>query len=330
MKILVIRFSSIGDIVLTSPVLRCLKQQLGAEVHFLTKERFCGLVQHNPHVDRVFALGSSLGGLIASLRQQRYDWVIDLHHNLRSRWVKWALCRPSRSFYKANLEKWLLVNLKVDVMPNHHVVHRYLYTVQELGVHYDGQGLDFFVPPEEEVNLSHWEGPPPPYVAFVIGANHATKRLTEEKTVAVCQHLALPAILLGGAGDALRGERVARQVGSHVYNACGRLTLHQSASVVRQAEVVLTHDTGLMHIAAAFRKPIVSLWGNTVPRFGMYPFYPDGLDLNLSFEVDGLPCRPCSKIGYERCPQGHFRCMSDLDALAIAAAVNDRYRTLRA
>jgi ADP-heptose:LPS heptosyltransferase len=324
MKILVIRLSSIGDIVLTSPVLRCLKQQLGAEVHFLTKERFAAIVQPNPNVDKVFALRGSLSEVIAPLRRERYDRVLDLHHNLRSQWIKWALRRPARSFYKANLEKWLLVNLKVDVMPDRHIVHRYLETAHGLGVHYDGQGLDYFIPPDEEVDVHQWEGPTPPYVAFAIGANHATKRLPQEKMVDICRHLKVPVVLLGSVEDASRGAWVACEGGAHVFSACGRLTLHQSASVVRQAAVVLTHDTGLMHIAAAFRKPIVSLWGNTVPRFGMSPFYPDGLERNTPFEVQGLSCRPCSKIGYDHCPKKHFRCMCDLDALAIAAIVNDQ------
>ncbi len=325
MKVLVIRFSSIGDIVLTSPVLRCLKHQSGAEVHFLTKERFAAIVRHNPNVEKVFAIKESLGEVTGLLRRERYDWVLDLHHNLRSQWVKWVLCRPARSFYKANLEKWLLVNLKVDVMPDRHIVHRYMEAAHGLGLHYDGQGLDYFIPPDEEVDVHQWEGPAPPYVAFAIGANHATKRLPQEKMADICRHLRLPVVLLGGAEDASRGAWVAREGGARVFNACGRLTLHQSASVVRQAAVVLTHDTGLMHIAAAFRKPIVSLWGNTVPRFGMYPFYPDGLERNTSFEVWGLSCRPCSKIGHDHCPKKHFRCMCDLDALAIAVAVNDQY-----
>ena len=108
---------------------------------------------------------------------------------------------------------------------------------------------------------------------------------------------------------------------STVVNVCGRLSLHQSASLVRQSAVVLTHDTGLMHIAAALRKPIVSVWGSTVPKLGMYPFYPDGMDLNTSIEVMGLRCRPCSKIGYERCPKGHFRCMREVDAEGVAERV---------
>ncbi len=326
MKILLIRFSSIGDIVLTSPVLRCVSQQLGAEVHFLTKKTFVGLVQYNPYVSRVFGWGRSPAKIIALLRRQRYDRVLDLHHNLRSWWVRQALWRPARAFYKANLEKWLLVHLGIDVMPDRHVVHRYLETAYPLGVRYDGRGLDYFIPAHEEVDVGRWEGPPAPYVAFVIGAHHATKRLPLERAAELCRLIEPPVVLLGGPQDAARAEEMARLAGKKVFNACGRLSLHQSASVVRQASLVVTHDTGLMHIAAAFRRPIVSLWGNTVPRFGMYPFYPEGVDdRHLAFEVEGLSCRPCSKIGHERCPEGHFRCMRDLDLAAIAAAVNERY-----
>lgn len=189
MKILVIRFSSIGDIVLTSPVLRCLKQQVGAEVHFLTKKNFACIVQSNPYVDKVFGLDRSLYRVIALLRRQDYDYILDLHHNLRSWWVKLALQRPSRSFYKANLEKWLLVNLKVDVMPDRHVVYRYLETAQEFGVRYDGQGLDYFIPSGQEVDTERWEGPSPPFIAFAIGANHATKRLPTDKIAEICRLL---------------------------------------------------------------------------------------------------------------------------------------------
>lgn len=324
MKILLLRFSSIGDIVLTTPVARCLRQQLGAEVHYLTKSAFAPILTPNPHVDRVFSVEKKLADVLPALRRERYDWVLDLHHNLRSARVKWALARPARAFDKLNLEKWLLVNTGLDRLPDRHIVHRYLDTVTHLGVRYDGQGLDYFIPEGEEVNVADLSPllAPDNYIAFAIGANHATKRLPEAKIADVCRRLDAPVLLLGGKAEAAEGDRIAAAAGPHVVNACGRLSLHQSASAVRQAGRVVTHDTGLMHIAAAFHKPIVSIWGNTVPRFGMYPFYPDGMDRNTIFEVQGLSCRPCSKIGHERCPKGHFRCMNDLDAAAIALALS--------
>lgn len=323
MKILLIRFSSIGDIVLTTPVARCLSRQLGAEVHFFTKRAFAPVLEPNPHVRRVFSFEKELSEILPALRRERYDWVLDLHHNLRSARVKWSLGRPARSFDKLNLEKWLLVHTGIDRLPDRHIVHRYMATAEHLGVRYDGQGLDYFIPESEEVNVRGFAPGvmPGAYVAFAIGANHATKRMPEEKIADVCRRIPLPVLLLGGKAEQAAGARIAATAGAHVHDLCGRLSLHQSASVLRQSARVATHDTGLMHMAAALRKPIVSLWGNTVPKFGMYPFYPDDMSANTTFEMAGLPCRPCSKIGYDRCPKGHFRCMNDLDTAAIAEAL---------
>lgn len=323
MKILLLRFSSIGDVVLTTPVARCLKKQLGAEVHFLTKKAFEPILQPNPHIDRVFSFEKDLDAVLPRLKNERYDLVVDLHHNLRSLRVKLALGRPARSFDKLNFEKWLMVNLKINRLPDVHIVQRYLSTVEHLGVRYDGAGLDYYIPPEEEVRVPDFskslsEGN---YIAFVLGATHATKRLPPEKAAEICRRLDQPVVLLGGKSEHAAGQAI---VGPNVVNLCGRLTLHQSASVVRQAGKVLTHDTGLMHIAAAFRKEIVSVWGNTIPEFGMYPFYPTGMKLNTSIEVVGLSCRPCSKIGFERCPKGHFKCMQDIDPLQVATALRSR------
>ena len=124
MKILLIRFSSIGDIVLTTPVARCVKQQLGAEVHFLTKKAFSGLIATNPNIDKVFSFDKEVTEVLPALKAERYDYVIDLHHNLRSMRVKLALGRPSASFNKLNFEKWLLVNTGINFLPDTHIVHR--------------------------------------------------------------------------------------------------------------------------------------------------------------------------------------------------------------
>jgi ADP-heptose:LPS heptosyltransferase len=316
-KVLLLRFSSIGDIVLSSPVARCLKKQTGAEVHFLTKRAFEPILVPNPHIDRVFSFEKEPAEVLHLLKSENYDFVADLHHNLRSLRVKLALGRPARSFDKLNIEKWLMVNFKIDRLPDAHIVQRYLKTVEHLGVKYDGEGLDFFIPSESEVRVSDFsnllsEGN---YVAFVLGATHATKRLPPEKAAEICRHLDQPIVLLGGKAEQEAAQAI---LGSNVVNLCGQLSLHQSASFVRQAAKVLTHDTGLMHIAAAFRKEIISVWGNTIPKFGMYPLYPTGMDFNTSIEVQGLGCRPCSKIGFDRCPKGHFRCMNEISAVEVA------------
>lgn len=312
MKVLVVRFSSIGDIVLTTPVLRCLQQQTGAEVHVVTKNAYRSLFDANPYTDRVFTFSKEITECLPALKAERYDHVVDLHNNLRSLRLRLALRRPSTAFDKLNLEKWLMVTLHLNRLPDRHVVHRYLDAVAPLGVSYDGAGLDYFIPEGQEVQPVDM-GLPCDFLVFAIGANHHTKRLPLARMIEVCRRLSTPVVLLGGPGEQEDGERIRQAAADKVTNACGRLNLHGSASLIRQAKAVITHDTGMMHVAAAFRKPVFSIWGNTIPAFGMYPFYPDGPTLNTTLEVQGLRCRPCSKIGFNRCPKGHFRCMEEQD-----------------
>jgi len=318
-KILVIRFSSIGDIVLTTPVVRCLKQQLGAEIHFLTKKQFAPLLEANPNVDRTFTIQKNVQEVLPELRQQGYDCVVDLHKNLRTAQVRLGLFFKPKwlAFNKLNIEKWLLTALKINRLPKVHIVDRYLAATAPLGLKNDGLGLDFFIAPTENpAALS--SGLAKPYIAFAIGAQFQTKRLPKTKIVEICQGLQAPVVLLGGKDEAAEGSEIAAQSGGHVVNLCGKLSLQASAAVVRDADLVITHDTGMMHIAAAFQRKILSIWGNTVPALGMYPYYgPANEDRNTSFEVGGLGCRPCSKIGHAVCPKGHFKCMMEQDVEKI-------------
>src|SRR5215207_7218609 len=112
MKFLIIRFSSIGDIVLTTPVVRCLKQQvISADVHYLTRKSFRDIIEPNPYVDKTHLLDKDLTPVVEELVAEDFDYVIDLHHNLRSLKVKKALGKKSFSFNKLNVEKWLMTSL---------------------------------------------------------------------------------------------------------------------------------------------------------------------------------------------------------------------------
>lgn len=311
-KILILRFSSIGDIVLTTPVVRCLKEQLpGAEIHYCTKDGNQSLIEYNPHLAKRFYLDKKgLGFLIRQLRAERYDYIVDLHNNLRTSLIKLALGVRSYSFEKLNWQKWSLVRLKINVLPNVHIVDRYLDAVRPLGVDNDGRGLDHFIPYRDQVEddwlpATHQRG----YVAYAIGGQHETKKLPLPRMIELCRKINYPIVLLGGKEDAATGEAIGQAVGKQlIYNACGKYNINQSASLLQRSRIVFSHDTGLMHIAAALKKKVYSIWGNTTPYFGMYPYKTSFLIL----ENNNLNCRPCSKIGYSRCPLGHFRCMNDL------------------
>ncbi len=389
---------------LTSPVLRALKEQLGAEVHFLTKARYASLLSANPRVDRLFTFGESLQEVLPALRAERYDFVLDLHKNLRSFYTRLHLRRPAASFPKLNFRKWLLVRFKWNTLPDVHIVQRYMQAGRRLGLRYDGKGLEHFIPEEERVDVkelitrpsagsghrpsagsgrcpstgsghrpsagsghrpSAGSGQRPsagsghclsanearfgataPLIAVAIGGTYATKRLPPEALARLCAQLPGHVLLLGGPQDRKTAEYCkARFNAPYVPNAlafpapyvpnalaspppliinlCGQLSLQQSASVLAQADLVLAHDTGMMHIAAALKKPLISIWGNTVPAFGMYPLFPEGMAPVHCAEVKGLSCRPCSKLGFDACPKGHFRCMKEQDLDEILARTRE-------
>lgn len=307
LKILVVRFSSIGDIVLTTPVVRMLKKQLNAQVHFLTKSAYVSLLKNNPYIDSVYQIQNSITEVIPDLKKEKYDHVIDLHSNLRTQILKFRLGVAAKSFNKLNMEKFMLTNFKLDNMPKIHIVDRYLETVKHLGIKNDNQGLDFFLSANDKLDISIF---PKNYIVFVIGGQHATKILPNEKIISIIKKVNKPVLLIGGPEDAHKGEEIAKAC-DKVVNTCGKYSILQSASLVQQATMVITHDTGMMHIAAAFNKKIYSVWGNTVPEFGMYPYLES--EQSKRIEVKGLNCRPCSKIGYDKCPKGHFKCMQEID-----------------
>jgi heptosyltransferase-2 len=330
MKVLVIRFSSIGDIVLTTPVVRCLKHQRpDVQVHYLTKATYGPLLMNNPYIDKSHYLHDDLKQVTEELKKEKFDLVIDLHKNTRTMRVKKALNVKSHSFDKLNIQKWLLVNFKIAAMPDKSIVERYMDTVKELGIKNDGKGLDYFFDDlkrisNKDIPMSHWSG----YVGCVIGGSYNTKKLPVEQWKRFCTTVPYPVMLLGGPEDVSEGMEIAAQDPIKIYNSCGKFNINESAELVKIARVVVSNDTGLMHVAAAFQKPVISLWGNTSPEMGMFPYY--GFNnlkervspLSVIMENKTLSCHPCSKLGYSKCPKGHFRCMNDLDMNIAVEQVN--------
>lgn len=302
---------------LTTPVIRALKQQPEeAEVHFLVKPAFRQVVENNPYIDKIHVLQSRIADTVASLYNEHFDYIIDLQKNLRSARIKRRLGLVSFTFPKLNYAKWLLVNLGINKLPDLHIVDRYFEAVKLFDVTNDGRGLDYFLPAETEESATEAvRTTERPYVVFVVGAKHFTKQIPLEKAVEICRLCPFPVILVGGPDDAEQAEAIAQRSGDHVMNMAGKCTLHGSAYIISKCAVVVTPDTGMMHIAAAFQKNIVSLWGNTIPQFGMYPYVDKNKRVEL--EINDLKCRPCTKIGFGKCPKGHFRCMKDIAALDV-------------
>ena len=330
MKILIIRFSSIGDIAQTSPVVRCIRKRYpDAAIHFLTKAQFADIVAHNPHIDKLILLNESLLETIKLLRAENYDVVIDLHHNLRTFIIKSLLFVKSYSFPKLNIEKYLLTTFKINLIPKDiHLVDRYFETCKAIGVQNDGLGLDYFLAENDIVNVAialpkSFTGN---YIAWIIGAKYFTKILPNDKVVDGIKKLlqlypSKKFVLIGGKEDAARGNFIAAQFEAQIFNACGKFTLNQSVSLVKQAQIVIGNDTGLTQIAPAFNKPLVSIWGSTSTVFGVAPYFGKSEPLSKIVEVKNLDCRPCTKFGRNECPKGHFNCMNQIDVAEIVRSI---------
>jgi ADP-heptose:LPS heptosyltransferase len=339
MRLLFIRFSSIGDIVFTTPAIRAAKQQLpGAEIHFLTKPSMKAVTEANPYIDQFHYLGKDLSQTINELKALNFDYVIDLHKNFRTFKIKRALGVPAFTYKKLSWQKFLLTNLHWNFMPKRHITERSLDAMAPLGVVNDGKGLDYFVPSTVQLSpnalpASHQDG----FIALVIGASFATKKLPTLQLQELCKLLRYPVVLVGGKEDALEGEQVASIDTQKVFNACGKFNLHESALIVQQSKTVIAHDTGFLYIACAYHKKTVAIWGATSPALQVEPYYSsleinnNGVEQPLRSEmyfnaiVPNLPCQPCSNYGTKQCPQGHFACMRQQNIAAIAAKANGYY-----
>jgi len=325
-KVLIIRFSSIGDIVLCSPVIRCVKQQLpNAEVHFLSKLSFKAVTEANPYIDKFFYFNNNLDTLINELKVEKYDYVIDLHKNFRTLKIKLVLKCPALTYKKQSLAKFLLTKLHINLMSGRHITDRSLDSVAPLGVKNDGKGLDYFIPSHVDVSIAdlpaqHRFG----YIAIVIGASYYTKKLPITKLIELCALIDFPIVLIGGKEDVEIAKEVANTAPFKIYDACGKFNLHESAWLVKESKLVISHDTGFQYIACAFNKKVLAIWGGTSPKLDVEPYYATNsfvqttTPFHQNFVVPKLSCQPCSNFGTKTCPKGHFKCMLNQDVQKIA------------
>jgi ADP-heptose:LPS heptosyltransferase len=339
MRLLFIRFSSIGDIVFTTPAIRCAKQQIpGVEIHFLTKAAMKAVTIGNPYIDHFHYFDKDLQATINQLKACKFDYIIDLHKNYRTYQIQKALGVPSLSYEKLSLQKFLLTKLHLNFMPMRHIADRCLDALSSLGIVNDGKGLDYFIPKETTINNSALPASfESGYIALVIGASYATKKLPVSALQQLCHKIPYPIVLIGGKADQEEGAAIEAVNPIKIWNACGKFNLHESALLVKQSRTVISHDTGFLYIACAFHKKTVAIWGATAPALQVEPYYPVAQKVNqttLNREtvstslnsnemyfnaiVPNLPCQPCSNYGTKQCPQGHFACMKKQDLQSIA------------
>lgn len=332
-RILVVRFSSIGDIILTTPLLRVIQQGLpDAEVHYLTKDTYAPLLERNPRIARVWTLAAphkvrQLRELAPALREQQYAWTLDLHQSLRSRFLRLLLRRPVLTYRKRAIRRFFYVHFKLDLLASQPPVRtRYFEAVRLWGLEDDGQPPEIWLTPEEkewarEVVGRESTGAGRPLVAFALGAGKETKRWPAEHFANLGHSLRKDTgarfLLLGDGRDRAAADLVASELGDAALDFVGKTTLRQTASLLAVCDLVVSNDSGLMHMAEALGRKLVAIFGATTPQLGFAPTSANSIVL----EAKDVPCRPCSHIGRDRCPRGHFRCMWEVKPEAVKKAV---------
>lgn len=297
---------------MTSPIIRCVKDQLKTEVHFLSKSKYKAILEHNIHVDKFYFFDVDWVEHKQSLYEEGYNLVIDLHKTPRSYRLRSVLKCPFVTFKKASVEKWLFLNLRYDRLPQGHLIDHFFSALTQLKVVNDHKGVEVFIDEASERSMLklldnlHIRGS---YTALVIGGAHLTKQIPADLCIDYINNSEEPIILLGGPLDVEKSKLIVEYSNRFVNNMVGTCSLLESAVLVRESQLVMTGDTGLMHIAAAFDKKILVIYGSTAPKFGMYPYMTDSINKPILVQNEHLSCWPCSKSGRSKCPKAHMKCL---------------------
>jgi len=336
-NILIIRFSSLGDIVLASPLIRTLRATYpNARIDFLVKSEFAPILQHNPHLSSIIELKTSdrdeLKEFKKTLHSVRYDAIIDIHNNLRSRYLRLLSgARFVRVVNKRVVARWMLIHFKKNFYRNIvSVADRYMETVKGFGVHDDGEGLEVFFPEDAKTTvaslmskfkLERYDQ----VIGFAPGARHFTKRWLPERFVELGVRLASTGrrkiFVFGAKEESEYCGDIAQMINSRcnasvAENLAGAISLLETPPALDYCHTIISNDTGLMHLAVARKRRVIAIFGSTVQEFG---FFPQGTEHNVIERAD-VPCRPCTHIGQASCPQGHFRCMKDITVNEVFTA----------
>jgi len=326
LKILVIRFSSLGDVILTTPLLKALRKKFTqAEIHYCVFSSYADILRHNPNIDRLIGVRdkpsfSELRELKKKLKREGYDLILDAHNNLRTFYLRLFMPGEVRKFKKYWFRKFLLVKFKINLMKRLPGISvRQLSIINYQWSMVNGESSVF---PEiftddnsksgserklKEAGISGKEK----LICIVAGAGHFTKTYPAEYFAELINKFepnTYHFVLTGKGTDMKNVEAIKSGTGRNVYDLCDKLSLLELAEVMRRCSLVITGDTGAMHIAEAVGVPIVMIAGSSVREFGFFPVSQN----SIVIANEGLPCRPCSHIGKDACPQGHFKCMMEL------------------
>jgi heptosyltransferase-2 len=326
-NILVVRFSSIGDLILTTPLLRSIRERHPeARITFVVREDMADVLRHNPRIDELIAWprGASLLELARRLRAERWTHRLDLHGSLRSRLLRGMVGGRWTSYPKHRIRRNLLIMTHgARGGPLGHIAERYFAAARQLDVTPDGRAPEFFTSPAAETAAAaflagHGLGRGRPLVALAPGAAHFTKRWPPEHWMALARQLSTThdIVVVGGAAERAVGDEMVAAAGERAASAAGEVSLDGTAALLRHAVALVAGDTGVLHLATAVGTPVIGLYGPTIEAFGFFPYASTAITLQHD-----LGCRPCSSQGGPVCPLGHHHCLVKLMPEEVLAAV---------
>ncbi len=307
-QILVIRLSSLGDILLTTPVLRALKNKYtGCDITFLCRTQYHNAVKTNKNISNFLLLNTdeNEAEISGKIKSGNFDLIIDLQNNFRSRNLLKEIKTPILKFHKPNIKKFLLVNFKINLYKNYLSIPE-LYAGTVPGLELDDEGIDFEIPAGFKPSLSDGEK----YIGFIPGSKHFTKRWPDEFFTRLGQLMnkyGYTIAIFGGKDDAEYCGKISSRINKSV-NLCNDNDLYKTAADMQKCSLIIGNDSGLMHTASAYYIPLIVLFGSSVEQFGFAPYKREAVIM----QNENLKCRPCSHFGKEECPKKHFNCMNEI------------------
>lgn len=332
-KILILRLSSIGDIILTSPLVRAVREKFpNAQIDFLIKKEFADVMRYNPNINNLICFDkkekNALKNLKQQIRNEKYDWCIDIHKNLRTRLLKSGIPFTYKTQYNKQIfNRTLLVWFKINRFKNIKPAYlKYFEAVEKFGIQYDGKGTEVFVPKEISIKIkseliANNYKDDKKLIVICPAASFLNKRWKSEGFAEVADYLIEKhnafVVFLGGKQDIELCEKTKNLMKNNSVNFAGKFTLIESAALLKECNLCLTNDTGMLHLAQSQKKATVAIFGATVKELGYFPLP----EKSIVVEKD-LPCRPCTHNGLNKCPKKHFKCMNDISVEDVKNAVD--------
>ncbi len=308
-NLLIIRLSSLGDILLTTPLVRSIKKKYPEiKIDFILKKEYKEVLEFNPYISKVLEYPANRNEkklFLNQFKENQHDFIIDLQNNFRSAEIRKILGHPFVKFNKKSIDKFLLVKFKINRLRNSSQIPiRYAETLDNLKL--DDDGLDFFLPNKITPELNNNEN----IIGFAPGSKHFTKMWPKEYFIELGNQLkneGFKIALFGGGNDIRTCHEISNNIPNCI-NQCGQNNLYKTAINMKQCSAIVCNDSGLMHVASALKIPLLALFGSTVKEFGFSPYK----SKNIVYENNKLECRPCTHIGRDKCPKKHFKCMLEL------------------